>query len=168
MATPLEQWVEDQARLARPAKIHWCDGTEEERRRLVDIGLREEKTAGRFTFSELNPKSCPNSYLHRSHPTDVARTENLTFVCHPDREASGPNNNWMAPDEAKAKVRALSDGCMAGRTMYVLPYMMGIPGSPFAKACVQVTDSVYVAVSMAVMTRLAGRSSRRSGPPPIS
>jgi len=96
----------------------------------------------------------PNSFYHRSHPTDVARTEHLTFVCHPDKDTAGPNNNWMAPEEAKAKMTKLSDGCMKGRTMYVLPYMMGHPESPYSKACIQLTDTAYVAVSMRIMTRM--------------
>jgi phosphoenolpyruvate carboxykinase (GTP) len=155
MATPLERWVEEQARLTKPDKIYWCDGSEEEARRLIEIGMKEEKIGDVPIFQELNQKSWPNAYYHRSHPTDVARTEHLTYVCHPDKEIAGPNNNWMHPDEAKEKMRKLSDGCMRGRTMYVLPYMMGHPDSPYAKACVQVTDVSYVAVSMRIMTRMS-------------
>lgn len=154
MATPLEKWVEEQARLTKPKKVLWCDGSEEEAHRLIDIGMREEKIAGRQVFYELNHKTFPNAYLHRSHPTDVARTEHLTYVCHPDKETGGPNNNWMDPNEAKAMMRKLSDGCMSGRTMYVLPYMMGNPESPYAKACVQLTDVSYVVISMRIMTRM--------------
>jgi len=153
--TPLEQWVEEQAKLTKPDKIYWCDGSEEEARRLIEIGKKEEKIAGNPVFYDLNPKTFPSSYLHRSHPTDVARTEHLTFVCHKDKEIAGPNNNWMAPEEAKEKMRKLSDGCMRGRTMYVLPYMMGHPLSPYAKACIQLTDVSYVAVSMRIMTRMS-------------
>ncbi|MGZ4886825.1 MAG: phosphoenolpyruvate carboxykinase (GTP), partial [Candidatus Aminicenantales bacterium] len=105
-------------------------------------------------FQKLNHKTWPTAYLHRSHPTDVARTEHLTFVCHPDRDDSGPNNNWMDPARAKKVMAKLSDGCMSGRTMYVIPYMMGHPDSPYAKACLMVTDSCYVAISMRVMTRI--------------
>jgi len=155
MATPLERWVEEVAKLTKPEKIYWCDGSEEEARALIDIGIREEKIAGHPVFEELNHKTFPNSYFHRSHPTDVARTEHLTYVCHPDRDTAGPNNNWMAPDEAKEKMTRLSDGCMKGRTMYVLPYMMGHPQSPYAKACIQLTDVSYVAVSMRIMTRMS-------------
>lgn len=154
MATPLERWVEEQARLTRPARIYWCDGSEEEARRIVEIGMNQEKIGNQPVFWELNQKVYPSSYLHRSHPTDVARTEHLTYVCHPDQEAAGPNNNWMDPGEAKEKLGKLSEGCMAGRTMYVLPYMMGHPDSPLARACVQLTDISYVAVSMRVMTRM--------------
>jgi len=152
--TPLERWVEEQAKLTKPDKIYWCDGSEEEARRLIEIGINEEKIAGNPVFYELNHKAFPNSYLHRSHPTDVARTEQVTFICHPGKETAGPNNNWMAPEEAKEKMRRLSDGCMRGRTMYVLPYMMGHPESPYAKACVQLTDVSYVAISMRIMTRM--------------
>lgn len=155
MATPLERWVEEQAQLTKPAKIHWCDGSEEEARRLIEIGMKDEKINGNPVFANLNQANWPQAYYHRSHPSDVARAEQLTFICHPDKEMAGPNNNWMEPDEAKAKMRALSDGCMKGRTMYVLPYMMGHPDSPYAKACVQLTDVSYVAVSMRIMTRMS-------------
>lgn len=153
MATAVEEWVEEQARIAQPSRIHWCDGTEGEAQRLMEIGLAEEKLNGPV-FLELNHQKWPMAYLHRSHPTDVARTEHLTYVCHSSREMSGPNNNWMEPGEAKRMLTRLSTGCMKGRTMYVLPYMMGHPESPYSKACIQITDSVYVAVSMRIMTRL--------------
>lgn len=153
MATPLEKWVDEQARLAKPDRIHWCDGSEEEARELIRIGINTEKIKGKPVFFELNQSSWPNAYLHRSDPTDVARTEKLTFICCRDKETAGPNNNWMDPAEAKTLLGKLSDGCMRGRTMYVLPYMMGHPDSPYAKACVQLTDSTYVAISMRIMTR---------------
>ncbi|MGE5294097.1 MAG: phosphoenolpyruvate carboxykinase (GTP) [Solirubrobacterales bacterium] len=154
MATPVEKWVEEQARLAKPDRIHWCDGSEEEARKLIEIGMKQEKIGANPIFQELSHKNWPNSYLHRSHPTDVARTEQLTFVCHPTKDQAGPNNNWMAPSEAKEKLAKLTDGCMKGKTMYVLPYMMGHPDSPYAKSCVQITDVSYVAVSMRIMTRM--------------
>jgi phosphoenolpyruvate carboxykinase (GTP) len=155
MATPLEKWVEGQAKLTKPDKIYWCDGSEAEARKLIEIGMQEEKIEDCPIFQELNQKAWPNAYLHRSHPTDVARTEHLTYVCHPDKEIAGPNNNWMHPKEAKELMTKLSDGCMRGRTMYVLPYMMGHPDSPYAKACIQLTDVSYVAVSMRIMTRMS-------------
>ncbi len=155
MPTPLERWVDEVAKLTKPDKIYWCDGSEEEARRLVVIGMKEERIAGTPIFQELNHKTFPNSFYHKSHPTDVARTEHLTFVCHPDKDTAGPNNNWMAPAEAKALMTKLSDGCMRGRTMYVLPYTMGHPQSPYAKACIQLTDVSYVAVSMRIMTRMS-------------
>lgn len=154
MATPLEIWVEEQAKLTKPDRIYWCNGSEEEAHRLIEIGMKEEKIGNNPIFQKLNHNIWPNAYFHRSHPTDVARTEHLTFVCHPDKETSGPNNNWMEPNEAKQMLTKLSDGCMRGRTMYVLPYMMGHPDSPYAKACIQLTDVSYVAVSMRIMTRL--------------
>lgn len=157
MATAVEEWVEEQARIAQPTRIHWCDGTEGEVHRLLEIGLHEERLNGPV-FLELNQKKWPKAFLHRSHPTDVARTEHLTYVCHPSREISGPNNNWMEPGEAKRLLTRLSTGCMKGRTMYVLPYMMGHPDSPYAKACIQITDSSYVAVSMRIMTRLGKKA----------
>lgn len=154
MATPLEAWVEEQARLTEPKRIYWCDGSEEEARRLVEIGMHEERIGDHPIFYPLNQKTYPLAYLHRSHPTDVARTEHLTYVCHPEKSLAGPNNNWMDPQEAKALLTSLTKGCMKGRTMYVLPYMMGHPDSPYAKACVQLTDVSYVAVSMRIMTRM--------------
>ena len=154
MATPLEKWVEEQERLTKPKRVYWCDGSEEEAHRLIEIGLKEEKIAGSPVFYELNKKTFPNSYLHRSHPTDVARTEHLTYVCHQDKDTAGQNNNWMDPTEAKETMQKLSSGCMRGRTMYVLPYMMGHPSSPYAKACIQLTDISYVAISMRIMTRM--------------
>ena len=163
MATPLERWVEEQAKLCKPDKIYWCDGSDEEARRIVEIGIIEEEISGHPVFHKLNGRSYPNAYLHRSHPTDVARAEQLTFICHPDKDAVGPNNNWMAPDEAKKKMRKLSDGCMKGRTMYVLPYMMGHPDSPYSKACIQLTDISYVAASMRVMTRMTKKAIDKIG-----
>jgi phosphoenolpyruvate carboxykinase (GTP) len=153
MVSAAERWVEEQERLAKPARVYWCDGSEGEAWRLLEIGLDEERLNGPV-FQPLNHKTWPTAYLHRSSPTDVARVEHLTFVCHPTKEAAGPNNNWMDVGKAKKLMTLLSDGCMAGRTMYVVPYMMGHPDSPYAKACLMVTDSVYVAVSMRIMTRI--------------
>lgn len=163
MTTPLEKWVEEQANLTKPDKIYWCDGTEEEARKLVEIGINKEKINDKPVFTELNGSLWPNAYLHRSHPQDVARTEHLTFVCHQDKEKTGPNNNWMEPNEAKKMLTKLSNGCMKGRTMYVLPYMMGHPKSPYAKACVQITDSCYVAVNMRIMTRMGKKILEKIG-----
>ena len=154
MSGIVERWVEEQAALTKPAKIHWMDGTEDDVRKLVEIGIKEEKIAGHPTFQPLNGAIFPGSYIHRSHPSDVARTEHLTYVCLPKKDDSGPNNNWMEPAHAIDMLRPLYDGCMKGRTLYVIPYMMGHPHSPYARACVQITDSVYVAVSMYIMTRV--------------
>ncbi|HVN95654.1 MAG TPA: phosphoenolpyruvate carboxykinase (GTP) [Syntrophorhabdaceae bacterium] len=163
MANAVRQWVEEQARLTKPEKIYWVQGTEEEMHRLVDLGIREEKTAGNQTFRELSPSAFPNSYYHRSHPNDVARTEQLTFVCSPVKEDAGPNNNWMDPAEAKKMLYGLFEGCMQGRTLYVIPYMMGHPASPYAKPCIQITDSLYVVVSMYIMTRTGNETLKRIG-----
>jgi len=153
MTTEAERWVEAQAALAEPAHVYWCDGSDGEGWRLLEIGLREERLNGPV-FLELNHKTWPTAYLHRSSPTDVARTEHQTYVCHSDRDTTGPNNNWMDPQKAKARLTELSKGAMRGRTMYVIPYMMGHPESPYAKACLMVTDSTYVAASMRIMTRV--------------
>ena len=154
MATPLEEWVEEQAKLTQPDRVYWCDGSEEEAHKLIEIGMKQEKIGETPIFSELNQKNWPNAYFHRSHPTDVARTEHLTYVCHSNKDLAGPNNNWMEPAEAKKMLAKLTSGCMRGKTMYVMPYMMGHPDSPYAKACVQLTDVSYVAVSMRIMTRM--------------
>lgn len=154
MASEVERWVKEQARLAEPSKIHLCDGSEEEARQLIEIGMKEEKIDGHPIFYKLNQKSFPQSYLHRSHALDIARTEHLTYISFPDKHKAGPNNNWLDPREAKKLLKELSSGCMKGRTMYVLPFTMSHPDSPLAKACIQITDNTYVAVSMQIMTRL--------------
>ena len=163
MATAVEKWVDEVAALTRPKTVYWCDGSEGEARRIMEKGISEEKITVHDVFSPLNQETYPKAYLHRSHPTDVARTEQLTFVCYPDRERSGPNNNWKDPKEAKALMTGLSRGCMKGKTMYVLPYMMGPVDSPYAKACIQVTDVSYVAVSMRVMTRMGTHVLKKIG-----
>ncbi|HXO87506.1 MAG TPA: phosphoenolpyruvate carboxykinase (GTP) [Candidatus Acidoferrales bacterium] len=148
MATPLENWVEESSRLTKPAKIVWCDGSEAENERLTAEMLRDG------TFIDLNQKTFPNCHLHRSNPNDVARTEQLTFICTQKKEDAGPTNNWMAPAEAKDKLRPLFDGSMKGRTMYVVPYILGPEKSPYSKVGVEITDSAYVAASMRIMSRM--------------
>ncbi len=148
MSTPLEKWVEESASLTKPSKIVWCDGTETENERLTDEMLRDK------TYTFLNQKTFPRCYLHRSNPNDVARTENLTFICTSRKEDAGPTNNWMAPADAKAKVRPLFDGAMKGRTMYVVPYIMGPAKSPYSKIGVEITDSAYVVANMRIMSRM--------------
>ena len=148
MPTPVEQWVEECAQLTRPQHIYWCDGSEAEYQRM----LHEMLETG--TLIELNQKEYPGCYLHRSDPTDVARTEHLTYVCTEEREDAGPNNNWMSPADAKARVGALFAGAMQGRTMYVVPYIMGPATSPYSQIGVEITDSPYVAVSMRIMIRM--------------
>ncbi|HEY5614832.1 MAG TPA: phosphoenolpyruvate carboxykinase (GTP) [Bacteroidota bacterium] len=146
--TSIVRWVEETARLTKPDHIYWCTGTEEEYRDFIQQMLKEK------TLLELNPTTYPNCYLHRSHPSDVARTENLTFICSSSKENAGPTNNWMDPKAAKEKASKLFDGCMKGRTMYVIPYLMGPAGSKFSKVGVEVTDSLYVAASMHTMARV--------------
>jgi phosphoenolpyruvate carboxykinase (GTP) len=163
VANAVERWVEEQARLTKPDKVYWVQGTEEEIRRLVEMGIKEERTGPHQTFRELNPSAFPKSYLHRSHPNDVARTEQLTFVCPPAKDDAGPNNNWMEPAKAKRMLYELFHGCMQGRTLYVIPYMMGHPASPYAKPCIQITDSIYVVVSMYIMTRVGNETLKRIG-----
>ena len=142
------QWVTEQAALCRPDRLFWCDGSEEERQLLT----RQAVSAG--VLIELNQQKLPGCHLHRSNPNDVARSEQCTFICTPTQEEAGPTNNWLAPKEMYSKLRALCDGAMRGRTMYVVPYLMGPPGSPLAKVGVELTDSIYVALSMRVMTRM--------------
>lgn len=144
----LAQWVEECAALTKPDRIHWCDGSEEEYKRLVEGMLADG------TLHELDQEQYPNCYLHRSHPNDVARVEQFTFICSKRKGDAGPNNNWMSPEEAKEKVRPLFNGCMRGRTMYVVPYIMGPPGSPASKVGVEITDSAYVVANMRIMTRM--------------
>jgi phosphoenolpyruvate carboxykinase (GTP) len=151
----LQHWVNDVAMLTRPARIHWCDGSDAEYRRLVQQMLQTG------TLIELNQQTHPGCYLHRSSPCDVARVEHLTFVCHPDEQDAGPNNHWMAPAEAHAKIDALFDGCMEGRTMYVIPYCMGPIDSPLARCGVEITDSPYVVANMKIMTRMGAAAQAR-------
>ncbi len=144
----LNSWVAEVAKLTKPANIVWCDGSEQERHRFT------EQAVAAGTLIPLNPQKLPGCYLHRSHPNDVARVEHLTFICTKTQLAAGPTNNWMAPDEAYAKLRKLFDGSMKGRTMYVIPYVMGPVSSPHAKIGVELTDSIYVALNMRLMTRM--------------
>jgi len=157
MPTPLERWVGECAQLTRPKNIHWCDGSEAEYQKLV----QEMLSTG--TLVELNQKEYPGCYLHRSDPSDVARTEHLTFVCTSKKDDAGPNNNWMPPAEAKEKVGALFSGAMKDRTMYVVPYIMGPVDSPYSQVGVELTDSPYVAVSMRIMTRMGKVAADRLG-----
>src|SRR3989337_146802 len=118
-------WVDEMARMCKPDRVYWCDGSEEERQRL----LKEAIDSG--VLLPLNDDKRPRSFYSRSNPNDVARTEELTFVCTPTKEEAGPTNNWLEPSEMYAKLRGLFDGAMKGRTMYVVPYIMGVPDSPF-------------------------------------
>jgi phosphoenolpyruvate carboxykinase (GTP) len=141
-------WVEECARLTQPARVHWCDGSEDEYRSLIAGMLRDG------TLLELDPQANPDSYLHRSHPSDVARSENLTFICTEQKDDAGPTNNWMSPAQAVERLTPLFRDAMKGRTMYVVPYLMGPAGSPYARMGIEVTDSAYVAASLRIMTRM--------------
>ena len=145
---PVERWVEQVAATLRPDRVAWCDGSEAENARLVEQMLADG------TLHRLHPEKAPGSYLHRSHPSDVARTEHLTFIASRTREDAGPTNNWMSPEEARQRVWPLFDGAMKGRTLYVVPYVMGPLGSPFSRVGVEVTDSPYVVANMRIMTRM--------------
>ena len=157
MATPLENWVEGAARLTKPNRVVYCDGSEVENQRMIAEMLRAGHT------QTLNENSFPNCYLHRSTVNDVARTEHLTFICTPDQDDAGPTNNWMDPDAAKNKIGALFDGAMRGRTMYVVPYIMGPVSSPISKVGVEATDSPYVVASMRIMSRMGKVAMDRLG-----
>jgi phosphoenolpyruvate carboxykinase (GTP) len=151
----LNDWVDDVARLTRPDSIRWCDGSDAEA-----AALRAEMLAD-GTLVELNQDTHPGCYLHRSNPSDVARVEHLTLVCSKNQEDAGPNNHWMDPAEAHAKIDALFDGCMQGRTMYVMPYCMGPIDSPLSRCGVEITDSPYVVANMRIMTRMGAAALAR-------
>jgi phosphoenolpyruvate carboxykinase (GTP) len=140
--------VEQVRELTQPDQVYWCDGSRAEFQRL------RRELIGKGELKELNQKTFPNCYLSRSAPNDVARVEHLTFVCTKNREDAGPNNHWMAPADAKAKMEGLFKGCMRGRTLYVVPYCMGPIDSPYSRCGVEITDSAYVVLNMAIMTRM--------------
>ena len=151
----LKRWVEEIAALCRPEKVYWCDGSKDEYEDLmahmVDNGIG------------IPLKKRPDSYLFRSDPTDVARIESHTYVSTRSKEDAGPTNNWISPEELKASMTRLYDGCMAGRTMYVIPFSMGPIGSPLAKTGVQITDSPYAVINMHIMTRVGDRITEALG-----
>ncbi|HXG52103.1 MAG TPA: phosphoenolpyruvate carboxykinase (GTP) [candidate division Zixibacteria bacterium] len=153
----VQSWVKEVADLCRPDDVFWCDGSEDERDRLIEIALR----CG--DLMPLNGEKLPGCYLHRSAANDVARTEDLTFVCTPERDDAGPNNNWMAPAESYDRLAKILAGSMHGRTLYVIPFLMGPEGSPFSKVGIQVTDSVYVVLNMRIMTRMGNVALRHLG-----
>jgi phosphoenolpyruvate carboxykinase (GTP) len=144
----LSDWVAEVAAHTQPDSIHWCTGTKEEYDALVGEMLDNGD------LKALNHDHYPNCFLHLSDPQDVARVEHLTYVCSEREIDAGPNNNWMAPDEAKQMMMGFFEGCMRGRTLYVIPYCMGPLGSPYSRYGVEITDSAYVAANMYLMTRM--------------
>jgi phosphoenolpyruvate carboxykinase (GTP) len=141
-------WVKKSETLCRPEKVFWCDGSEEEKKFLTRLAVEQG------VLIELNQEKLPGCYYHRSDPGDVARVEQCTYICTETEEEAGPTNNWCAPKEMYAKLHALCDGAMRGKTMFVVPYLMGPPGSPMSKVGIELTDSIYVVLSMRIMTRM--------------
>jgi phosphoenolpyruvate carboxykinase (GTP) len=141
------EWVDAVAKLTKPNNVLWCDGSDEEFRSFISLMIADG------TLIKLNEKMYPECYLHRSNPNDVARSEEATFICTKKNDV-GPTNNWMHSDDAHAKLLKLFDGCMIGRTMYVIPYLLGPEGSPYSQVGVELTDSPYVAVNMKIMTKM--------------
>jgi phosphoenolpyruvate carboxykinase (GTP) len=150
-------WVQETVNLCQPDHVFWCNGSEGEKK-----GLTEQAVA-QGVLVRLNQDKLPGCYYHRSNPNDVARVEQSTYICTVDQEEAGPTNNWMAPKEMYQKLKGISAGAMRGRTMYVVPYLMGPPGSPLAKIGIELTDSIYVALSMGIMTRMGDLAYQQLG-----
>ncbi len=144
-------WINAQVDLTKPDQVVWIDGSE------AQLEVLRQQACSTGEIYKLNEEKLPGCYLHRSDPTDVARVESRTFICCERQEDAGPTNNWMAPAEMYTKLNKLYDGSMKGRTMYVIPYCMGVVGSPFAKYGIELTDSIYVVLNMAIMTRVGAQ-----------
>jgi phosphoenolpyruvate carboxykinase (GTP) len=154
------RWVDEVASLCRPDAVEWCDGSGNEAERLTN------QAVARGELIPLDPVKLPHCHLHRSAPNDVARTEHLTFICTRTKDDAGPTNNWMDPAEARARLTPLYRDAMKGRTMYVVPFIMGPPGSPFSKVGVEITDSIYVALNMGIMTHMGNAAWEHLGDSP--
>ena len=150
-------WVQEVSRLTQPENIFWCDGSEKEKKYLTNEALKQN------ILIKLNQEKVPGSYLHRSNPNDVARVEQFTLICTPTEEEAGPTNHWAAPAETYAKLNGMLNGAMKGRTMFVIPYIMGPPDSPLTKVGFEITDSIYVVLSMRIMTRMGEIATKRLG-----
>jgi phosphoenolpyruvate carboxykinase (GTP) len=144
----LLSFVDEVTKLTHPDRVWWCDGSEPEKEALT------AEACAKGILIKLNQHKWPGCYYHRSNPNDVARVEQCTFICTSNEDEAGPTNNWMAPKDMYPKLHGLLKGCMKGRTMYVVPYLMGPPGSPLTKVGIEITDSIYVVLSMRVMTRM--------------
>ena len=153
-------WVHEVESLTTPENVFWCDGSEAEK----DYLLGEACRMG--VLIKLNQEKRPGCYLHRSNPNDVARVEQFTLICTPTKEEAGPTNHWADPAETYSKLQGMLKGAMAGRTMFVVPYIMGPPESPLAKVGYEITDSIYVVLSMRIMTRMGAQASKLLGEKP--
>jgi phosphoenolpyruvate carboxykinase (GTP) len=153
----LKKWVDECARLCQPEKVVWLNGSESEKRNLENEACKSGE------LIRLDQKKLPGCFYHRSATNDVARTEHLTYICTPTKEEAGPTNNWMAPAEAYKKARDFFKGSMKGRTMYVVPFSMGLLDSPFSKIGIQITDSIYVALNMRIMTHMGEKVYKKLG-----
>ncbi|MEP7077935.1 MAG: phosphoenolpyruvate carboxykinase (GTP) [Chthoniobacterales bacterium] len=153
-------WVQDVATLTQPESVFWCDGSQSENEYLLGEACRQN------VLIKLNEQKVPRSYLHRSNPNDVARVEQFTLICTPTKDEAGPTNNWAEPAETYSKLHGMLGGAMRGRTMFVVPYIMGPPDSPLAKVGFEITDSIYVVLSMRIMTRMGAMATKRLGNDP--